>query len=133
MRTDYSPPQTTGGRWLFIARNSVAVLVAKIGSHHGRGPWANACGWACSVIRRKSIREFTMQAIETLELRLTDAQIAAIRQRIARRKRQIKECDGLELGEINGMEDLQSYLAQIDERTHTQRLSSSREFSLQTL
>jgi hypothetical protein len=74
-----------------------------------------------------------MQAIENLELRLTDAQIAAIRQRIARRKRQIKECDGLELGEINGMEDLQSYLAQIDERTHTQRLSSSREFSLQTL
>jgi hypothetical protein len=43
-----------------------------------------------------------MQAIETLELRLTDEQIAAIRQRIARRKRQIGGCGQADLGEING-------------------------------
>jgi hypothetical protein len=48
------------------------------------------------------------QPYETLELRLTDEQIAAIRQRIARRKRQIADCSEVNLGEINGTEDLKS-------------------------
>jgi hypothetical protein len=55
------------------------------------------------------------QTIEALELRLTDEQMAAIRQRIARRKRQIKECGQIELGEINGLEDLQSAMAEIEQ------------------
>jgi hypothetical protein len=41
--------------------------------------------------------------------------MAAIRQRIARRKRQIKECGQIELGEINGLEDLQSAMAEIEQ------------------
>jgi hypothetical protein len=41
-----------------------------------------------------------------LELRLTDEQIAAIRQRIARRKRQIKECGQIELGQVSDTVDL---------------------------
>ena len=60
------------------------------------------------------------KAIETLELRLTDEQIAAIRQRIARRKRKSVECDHVELGEINGTEDLKSYVKEIQEPTSLQ-------------
>jgi hypothetical protein len=122
MRTDYSPHETSGGRWLLIARNSFAVLVAEIGSHHGRGPWANACGWACSVMRQGDnmgnaieLQKPTMQAVETLELKLTDEQIAAIRQRIARRKRQIKECGKIDLGEINERGDFKSVAAKVDQ------------------
>ena len=47
---------------------------------------------------------------ETPDLRLTDVQITAIRQRIARRKRQIMECGQIDLGEITGTEDLRSYV-----------------------
>lgn len=55
------------------------------------------------------------QPYETLELRLTDEQIAAIRRRIAQRKRQITECNQIELGEINGTQNLQSAAAEIDQ------------------
>jgi hypothetical protein len=56
-----------------------------------------------------------MQAIETLELRLSDEQIAAIRQRIARRKRQIAECGQIDLGEINERGDFKSVAAKVDQ------------------
>ena len=48
------------------------------------------------------------QPHETLELRLTDEQIAAIRQRIARRKRQILERGEFDLREINGTEEFRT-------------------------
>ncbi len=57
------------------------------------------------------------QPHETLELRLTDEQIAAIRKRIARRTRQITERGPVELGEIDGADDLKSCTADLDEGT----------------
>jgi len=42
---------------------------------------------------------------ETLELRLTDAQMATIIARIERRKRKIVECGEIDLGELNGDKD----------------------------
>jgi hypothetical protein len=74
-----------------------------------------------------------MQTFETLELRLTDEQIAAIRQRIARRKWQITECGQIELGEINGTEDLQSVCGAIEvtnDPTRTRAMLSSRHLLL---
>ncbi|HXA76984.1 MAG TPA: hypothetical protein VNV41_07600 [Candidatus Acidoferrales bacterium] len=44
-------------------------------------------------------------AVETLELRLTDEQMAAIIQRVQRRKRKIVECGEIDLGELNGDND----------------------------
>jgi len=45
------------------------------------------------------------KAVETLELRLTDEQMAAIIRRIRRRKWKIVECGEIDLAEINGDND----------------------------
>jgi hypothetical protein len=56
-------------------------------------------------------------------LRLTDEKIAAIRKRIARRKRTTRERGENDLAEINGTEDSDSYVAEIDEaKTHSARV-----------
>jgi hypothetical protein len=73
------------------------------------------------------------QPSETLELRLTDEQIAAIRLHIARRKRLIKECGQIDLGEMNGTEDLQSVCGAIEvtnDPTRTRAMLSSRQLLL---
>jgi hypothetical protein len=57
------------------------------------------------------------QPYETLELRLTDGQIAAIRQRIARRKRQIIECGQIDLRGIDGTGDLTTAAPNIKQAT----------------
>jgi hypothetical protein len=63
------------------------------------------------------------QPYETLELRLTDEQIAAIRKRVARRKRKVTECGPIELAEINGTEDLRSSVKDIERWLEKKRLS----------
>jgi hypothetical protein len=55
------------------------------------------------------------QAIETPELRLTGEQMAAIIARIQRRKRKIVECGEIDLGDIDGTEDLKSAVTEFEE------------------